>query len=98
MTRSSRSSRRCGRSWPGCSPQDSRASRATPSRHAPAPTDIPKPFLYNASEMSEFRPNRDALVAPGQIDHHVGDMTATVAADVPLRQVQWTLAAANQWL
>jgi hypothetical protein len=48
--------------------------------------------------MSEFRPNRDVLVAAGQIDHHVGDMTATAAADVPLRQVQQTLAAANQWL
>jgi FAD binding domain len=48
--------------------------------------------------MSEQRPPREPLVAPGQIDHHVDDMTATVAADVPLRQFQETLAAANQWL
>ena len=48
--------------------------------------------------MSDFRPDRQPLVAPGAIDHHVGDMTATVAADVPLRRVQETVAAAGQWL
>ena len=48
--------------------------------------------------MSEYRPNRTPLVAPAEIDHHVADFTATVAADVPLRTVQDTLAAMGQWL
>jgi FAD/FMN-containing dehydrogenase len=48
--------------------------------------------------MSEFRPDLQPLVAPGAIDHHAGDMTATVAADVPLRVVQETVAARGQWL
>ncbi|MEA2711976.1 MAG: glycolate oxidase binding subunit [Phycisphaerales bacterium] len=48
--------------------------------------------------MSEFRADLEPLVAPGAIDHHVGDMTATVAADVPLRRVQASVAAAQQWL
>ena len=47
---------------------------------------------------AEFRPPREPLVSPGQIDHHVGDMTATVAADVTLRQLQQMLAAQQQWL
>jgi hypothetical protein len=45
-----------------------------------------------------FRADRTPLVSPGQIDHHVADMTATVAADVPLQVVQETLARAGQWL
>jgi glycolate oxidase FAD binding subunit len=48
--------------------------------------------------MSEFRADHQPLVAPGAIDHHVGDMTASVAADVPLRVVQETIASAGQWL
>ena len=48
--------------------------------------------------MSEYRPNREPLVAPGQIDHYVADMSATIAADVPLRVVQETLAQQGQWL
>ena len=48
--------------------------------------------------MSEHRANRTPLAAPGQIDHHVADLSATIAADVPLRQVQETLAEAGQWL
>ena len=48
--------------------------------------------------MSEFRADHPPLVAPGAIDHHAADMTATVAADVRLRDVQETLAAADQWL
>jgi len=47
---------------------------------------------------SSFRPPRAALVAPGKIDHHVADMTATFAADVTLAAAQQTLAAADQWL
>ena len=48
--------------------------------------------------MSEFRAAILPLVPPGQIDHHVGDMTATIAADVALRGVQAKLAAAEQWV
>jgi FAD/FMN-containing dehydrogenase len=48
--------------------------------------------------MSEIRPDREPLVGAGQIDHHVADFTATMAADVPLRVVQETLARQGQWL
>jgi len=48
--------------------------------------------------MSEFRANHEPLVSPGQIDHHVDDMTATLAADVPLVKVQKALAKVGQWL
>ena len=48
--------------------------------------------------MSEFRAQHQPLVAPGAIDHHVGDMTATFAADVTLRRAWETVAAAGQWL
>jgi FAD/FMN-containing dehydrogenase len=48
--------------------------------------------------MSEFREQRQPLVAAGGIDHQVGDMTMTAAADVTLRRVQETVAAAGQWL
>jgi glycolate oxidase FAD binding subunit len=48
--------------------------------------------------MSEFRADFQPLVAPGAIDHHAADMTATIAADVPLRVVQETVAASGQWL
>src|SRR4051812_8357873 len=48
--------------------------------------------------MSDFRPNRQPLVFPGDIDHHVADMTATVAADVTLAAVQAKLESAEQWL
>ena len=51
-----------------------------------------------ASMSTTFRPNRTPLAEPGQIDHQAGDMTATIAADVPLENVQKTLAAAGQWL
>lgn len=53
---------------------------------------------YNAATVSEYRENRTPLVAPGQIDHHVPDMTAAIAADVTLAEVQTTLASASQWL
>jgi hypothetical protein len=45
-----------------------------------------------------FRPQRPPLISPGQIDCHVADMTATIAADLTLQSVQTTLAAHNQWL
>jgi glycolate oxidase FAD binding subunit len=48
--------------------------------------------------MSEFRTDHQPLVAPGAIDHHAGDMTATIAADVTLRELQAAVAAKEQWL
>lgn len=38
------------------------------------------------------------LVAAGDIDHHVADMTATFSADVTLEAAQARLAEAGQWL
>jgi FAD/FMN-containing dehydrogenase len=46
----------------------------------------------------EPRGPRQAFVAPGEIDHHVSDMTATVAADVTLAALQARLAPHQQWL
>jgi len=46
----------------------------------------------------KYRDPRTALVAWGQIDHHVADMTATFAADVSLAAAQDALAAHGQWL
>lgn len=48
--------------------------------------------------MDDIRPNRSLLVAAGAIDHHVGDMTATLACDLTLAQAQEKLAAAGHWL
>ena len=48
--------------------------------------------------MVECRPNREPLVPPGKIDHHIADMTATIAANVPLAKVQKALAKVGQWL
>ena len=48
--------------------------------------------------MSEFRADFQPLVAPGAIDHQFNDMTATIAADVPLHIVQQTVAGKDQWL
>jgi glycolate oxidase FAD binding subunit len=45
-----------------------------------------------------FRAPRDPLVLPGTIEHHLADLTATCAGDVPLAALQQTLAAAGQWL
>src|SRR5689334_4278173 len=44
------------------------------------------------------RADRTPLVQPGQIDHHIADMSATIAADLSLRRVQETFAQAGQWL
>ncbi len=48
--------------------------------------------------MSEVRANREPLVAPGGIDHHVADLTATFSADVTLGAAAEKLATAGQWL
>jgi hypothetical protein len=44
------------------------------------------------------RSPRTPLVAPGGVDLHVRDMTATFSSDLTLRQAQERLAAADQWL
>jgi glycolate oxidase FAD binding subunit len=48
--------------------------------------------------MSHARANRTILTAPGTIDHHVADLTATIASDVTLGLVGETLGAMGQWL
>src|SRR4051794_25256468 len=45
-----------------------------------------------------YRAPRAPLVAPGQIEHHVADMTATFAADVTLDEAQRKLLDSRQWL
>lgn len=47
---------------------------------------------------AQHREPRQPLVLPGQIDHHVADMTATFSADVTLADAQARLAQSNQWL
>ena len=46
----------------------------------------------------EFRPPREPLVPSGGIEVFARDMTATIAADVPLEEVQRKLAEFDQWL
>jgi len=48
--------------------------------------------------MTNARANRGPLVRPGEIDHHLADMTATFSADVTLAAAEQKLAAAGQWL
>jgi hypothetical protein len=44
------------------------------------------------------RPPRQPLVAPGQIEHHIPDLTVTAAGDVTLAALQEKLAENGQWL
>src|SRR5436305_5851366 len=44
------------------------------------------------------RPDRTRIVASGQIEHHVADLTATFSADVTLAAAQAKLGEAGQWL
>jgi len=44
------------------------------------------------------REPRQPLIAAGEIEHHVGDLTATISAQLPLAQVQEKLRQSNQWL
>jgi FAD/FMN-containing dehydrogenase len=44
------------------------------------------------------RENHTPLVAPGGIEHHVADLSATFAADLTLAAAQRKLADAGQWL
>jgi FAD/FMN-containing dehydrogenase len=48
--------------------------------------------------MTATRPDRTILTAPGTIDHHVADLTATISGDVALATVQDTLGTMGQWL
>ena len=48
--------------------------------------------------MHSERPNRQPLVSPGEIDHHVADLSATFAADVTLAAAQNKLREHGQWL
>jgi FAD/FMN-containing dehydrogenase len=48
--------------------------------------------------MTEFRPDRAPLVAPGGVDLHPRDMTATFSTDVTLADAQGQLAAIDQWI
>ncbi len=45
-----------------------------------------------------FRPPHSALVASGQVSSLARDMTAIIAADVPLERVQQQLSQHGQWL
>src|SRR5438874_9899369 len=48
--------------------------------------------------MSSARPDRQPLVQPGQIEHHVADLSATFSADLTLNAAQETLRRNHQWL
>ena len=64
-----------------------------------APTSFPyAQFGRTILGVNSFRENRPPLVSPGEIDHHVADMSAAIAANVPLATVQEILAKADQWL
>jgi hypothetical protein len=45
-----------------------------------------------------FRPPRQPLVAPGTIECHVADLTATVSASMPLMLAQRCLGQFDQWI
>jgi len=45
-----------------------------------------------------YRRQRELLVQPGQIECHAADMTATVAADLPLGAAQAELGKLDQWI
>lgn len=45
-----------------------------------------------------FRTQREPLVAEGEIDCQISDMTVTVSAAMPLKLVQWRLREHDQWL
>src|ERR1700744_2733726 len=47
---------------------------------------------------THFRSPREPLVQPGGIDCHVADLTAKVAADLPLAAAQDALKEFDQWI
>jgi hypothetical protein len=48
--------------------------------------------------MSEYREPRQPLVAPGAIECHAADLTATISAEMPLKIAQWRLGEFDQWI
>ena len=44
------------------------------------------------------RANREPLVAAGEIDCQVADLTATISATMPLKLAQWRLREFDQWI
>lgn len=48
--------------------------------------------------MTPCRSQREPLVASGEIEHHVADLTVTASADVKLAALQEELARQDQWL
>src|SRR2546423_12966059 len=48
--------------------------------------------------MGSARPNQQPLVRPGEIEHHVADLSATFSADVTLAEAQKRLREHGQWL
>src|SRR5690606_35700472 len=65
--------------------------------HACAPLPV-----YSAARMMPHslisRPDRSPLVAPGEIEHLVEDMTVIASADLSLATLQARLATTSQWL
>src|SRR5690606_39385215 len=49
-------------------------------------------------DLSPSRPPREPLVPPGGADLQIADMSATVSADLTLRELDRQLAAHDQWL
>jgi hypothetical protein len=47
---------------------------------------------------AQFRPPREPLVGPGEIDCHAADLTATISARMPLAAAQDRLAQLDQWI
>ena len=45
-----------------------------------------------------YRPQREPLVLPGQIDCHAADLTATIAGDLSLASAQSALERVDQWI
>jgi len=64
----------------------------------PAPPGSQGVVLSVVMEETEFRVPREPLIAPGGIECHVRDMTATVSADTTLGDFQRELAGHQQWV
>ncbi len=62
------------------------------------PTRDPPIRPYNPSPMVSGRPNKEPLVQPREIEHHVSDLSATFAANVTLAAAQAKLRENGQWL
>src|SRR5436190_3136055 len=67
-----------------------------PARRCALPSARKLP--YNRVHMGSARPNQQPLVRPGEIEHHVADLSATFSADVTLAEAQKRLREHGQWL